>query len=342
MPLHEEELEAADDTFVAVRIGEFYSPRKIAFDLHLKLGAGRYLRIFRAGEDFNEAELRSYELDRGIRHVYFEAAYRPVYVKSSATILQKIAPLTGVPLKTKFGMARILSELYIQELFLSDDETRPGLIEQGKEICSVLAGWIETEPSLESFLLQLDQTDPSLDSLSFLTGMFSSALSKRFPWKSRRTTESLLLACFLSELGTIALPPEMAKLKPRRMNASQRRLYEKHPELAYLLLQELGSLHENILLIVRQHREYCDGSGFPNKITGEKTLLLAKLVCLCGDLVRVSNDYLLPPCEAAKVMFPVLSKKAFTSHPELVAKYGRDVLDVFFDIFEKTAEKGAA
>lgn len=335
MPLQEEEWEAADDSFVAVRISEFYSPRKVAFDLSLKLGEGRYLKIFRAGEDFSEAELKGYEADRGIRHVYFSREFRPVYVKSSCTLLEKIAPLAGVPLKTKFGVARILSELYVQELFACSDDDRAEMVEKGKEICSVLAGWIESESNLLAHLMQLDQTEPSVEAIAFLTGVFSAALSRRFPWKSRRTTESLLLASFLADAGIAALPPEVQKLRPKRMSASQRKLFEKHPELSYLLLSDLGTVKEDVLLIVRQHHEYADGTGFPNKLTGDKTLLLAKLVCLSGDLMRASSDFLLPPADAARMIFPELSKKAFTSHPDIVAKYDRDILTGFFGYIEK-------
>lgn len=342
MPLHEEEWEAEDSSFVPVRISEFYSPRKVAFDLSLKLGNGRYLRIFRAGEEFSEAELKAYEADRGIRYVYFDRAHRQVFIKSSAALLKKISTLAAVPLKTKFGMARILSELYIQELFQCSDEDRPALLEQGKSLCALLASWIEIETGLTQYLLNLDQTDPSVESLSFLTGMFASAFSRRFPWKSQRTTETLLLASFVCDLGTAALPADVAKLKPRRMSNAQRKIFEKHPELSYLLLQEAGAVHENVLLIVRQHHEYFDGTGYPHKLTGEKTLMLAKLVCFSGDLIRASSDYLLPPCEAAKMLVPELSKKAFTSHPEQVAKYDKDLLASFFELFAKESVEGAA
>jgi|GEM_PF-4557492 len=342
MPLQEDEWEAKDESFISVRISEFYSPRQVAFDLSLKLGDGRYLKVFRAGENFNEAELKNYEIDRGVRYVYFARENRQTYIKSSAAILSKIAGIAAIPIKTKFAMARIFSELYIQELLQCSDDDRPALVEQGKTLCSLLAGWIENEPALMPFLLNLEHTDPTIESLSFLTGMFASALSRRFPWKSVRTTENLLLASFLSDVGIAALPPEVAKLKPKRMTTAQRKQFEKHPELSYLLLEDLGILHENVLTIVRQHHEYSDGTGYPNKITGEKTLMLSKLVSLSGDIVRASSDFLLPPCEAAKMLIPELSKKAFTSHPEQVAKYDKDLLTKFFELFEKESVEGAA
>lgn len=344
MPLLEEEWEASDENFVAVRISEFYSPRKVAFDLHLKIGEKQYLRIFRAGEDFNETELRAYEADRGIRHVFFDAAYRTTYIKSSLALLQKITPLVGVPTRAKFGVARILSELYMQELFLADDDTRPKLVESGKIICGALGGWLEAEPNLENFLLHLDRIDPSVEELSFLTGVFSVALSKYFPWKSQRTTETLMLSAFLCDLGISALPPELTKLKLKRMTPGQRRQFEQHPEISYLLLSELKGLNENILLIVREHHEYCDGSGYPQGLPVDKIVLLAKVISLAGDLARSASDYLLTPKEAAGMMFPELSEKAFTTHPDLVAKYDGDLLKVFFSMFgddPKKKEKAA-
>ncbi|MGZ3737057.1 MAG: hypothetical protein ACXVC0_18950, partial [Bdellovibrionota bacterium] len=113
----EEEIEAPDGDFTSVRIAEFYSPRKVAFDLFLRLGDNRYLKIFRAGETFEELELKNYEVERGVRQVYFNRGHRSAYISSSATLLQKVTSLAAVPLRTKFGLARILCELYMAELF---------------------------------------------------------------------------------------------------------------------------------------------------------------------------------------------------------------------------------
>lgn len=337
MALLEEEVEASDADLTAVRLAEFYSPRVVAFDLFLRLGSGRYLRVFRAGEVYNEPELRAYENDRGIRHVYFARTHRSSYVRSSLQLMQKIAPLAGVPLRTKFGVARLLSELYMQELFEASDDDRAARVEAARPICSVLAAWVENEAGLEAFLLQLDRIDPHVESLAFLTGLFSCAISRRFPWKSQRTSETLLFACFLADIG-LAAQPEIARLSPRRMKGEQRKLYQQHPELSFLLLQELGKVPEQVLNIVRQHHEYCDGSGFPAGLPGNEVLQLAKLVSLSGDVIRCASEYLLPPGEASRVLFPERSKAAFTTHPELVAKYDRAMLEVFFTIFPP--EKG--
>ena len=336
-PRREEEMESPDGEFTCVRIAEFYSPRKVAFDLFLRLGENKYLRVFRAGENYDEGELRAYEADRGVRQVYFGRSHRTSYISSSATLLQKMIPLPSVPVRTKFGVARLLSERYMQELFeaVGDDEQRALLATKGKELCAILAEWIDVQPGLEKFLLQLEQIDSNPAALNFVTGVFACVLSHRMPWKSRRTSETLLLSCFLCDIGIFALPPEIQRLKLKRMNVAQKRAFEKHPEASYLLLSETESpaITPNLLLIVRQHHEYCDGSGFPNALTAPQTQVLSKVVVLCGDLVRTASDFLLPPGQAARVMFPEFTEKLMKDNPELAAKYDRELLIALFKIF---------
>ncbi len=160
------------------------------------------------------------------------------------------------------------------------------------------------------------------------------------PWKSRRTNEALLFASFLADIGLTALPAEVVRLKPKRMNAAQKSQYETHPEVSYLLLSSLKSqvLNENVLTIVRQHHEYCDGTGYPKGTLSDQTLMLSKVVVLCGELVRTACDYLLPPGQAAKMLFPDFTEKLFKQHPELVAKFERELLPPLFKIFMEAGD----
>ncbi len=337
-PRIEEEIDANDQDFVAVRISEFYSPKVVAFPLHLKLGTGKYLRIFRAGENYDESELKAYETDRGVRQVYFARTHRAGYMTSSSALLRKLIPIPAIPIRTKFGVARILCELYLQELFAAPEENLPPLVEKGKEISALLAGWIETDTQLDRFLLGLEQVDANTESLAFLTGIFACVAAKRYPWKSRRTMETLLQAAFFSDLGLTKLPPEVARLKPKRMSAAQKREYEMHPEVSAQLLREAGNVPENLLTIVREHHEYCDGSGFPNQLNATKLLLLSKFLLMSAELMRTASEFLLPPVEAAKVLFPELSEKIFTEHPDLVAKFDRELLIPFLGVFAKEGQ----
>ena len=169
-------------------------------------------------------------------------------------------------------------------------------------------------------------------------------MANRFPWKSRRMNENLLLASLLADLGQKIFPRELQRLRPKRMNAQQKREFKRHPEDSYLMLSGLGveGLNETVLTIIREHHEYCDGSGFPKALTADRMLQLSKLVVLCGDLVRASSEFLLPPGEAAKMMFPDFTEKLFKEHPDVVAKYDADLIAALIKLLISVSKEGAA
>ena len=338
----EEEMEASDADFTSVPIAEFFSPRTVAFDIFVRLGEGRYLRIFRVGEDFDESELKIYRQDRGMRYVYFDRKFRGMYVRSSSALLQKMADLPTVPIRTKFGVARILCELYVQEMLECREDARADLVEKGKELIAILSAWVDTQKGLDEAFWNLESVDGTLPSLNFHTGILAVLFSHRMPWTSRRTTETLLFAALLCDIGLGLLPPELRRIKTRRMNPQQLRQYESHPDLSATLLEHTKSksISENLLLIVRQHHEFCDGSGFPQKLTGEKTLMLSKLVVLCAEIVRTSSELILSPIDAVKNMFPEFSEKIFEEKPELVARFDRALLIQLFKWLNERREGG--
>lgn len=333
-PRIEEELDAPDADFTFVRIAELYSPRRVAFDLFLRLGEGKYLRIFRAGENFDEAALKLYETERGMRYVYFERAHRATYINASLALMQKLSLIAGVPLRTKFGVARILGELYVQSLLECEEDALPRLLDKGRDVCATLASWIDSQAGLDKFFFALDQIDNNVPAHAFLTGIFSCLVANQMPWKSKRTNETLLMAAFLCDIGYTALSPEVVRLKPKRMNPAQKRQFEKHPEASFLILSDVKStvLNQNVLSIVREHHEYCDGSGFPRALSGNQILMLSKVIVLCGDGVRTASDFLLPPGDALRLLFPDTSEKIFEEAPEVVAKYDHDLLVKLFQL----------
>jgi hypothetical protein len=324
-----------DKELTRVRISEFHAAKTLAFDLFLRIDENNYLQIFRAGEVFSDGDLKNYEIERGVHHVYFPRKNRPAYIAHSLSLLQKITPVASIPIATKFNVAKTISELYVEELLQAEEEDLPKVVAQCKEISSTLAAWMDTQEGLDQFVLKQDQIDSTTPSIDFYTGIFSVLLSNQMPWKSRRTSETLLMASLFCDLGHSILSPEVRRMKFKRMSVAQKKEYKKHPEASYLILSDSPpqSLHENVLTMIREHHEYSDGSGYPHGSTSEKTLLLSRVLVLCGDLVQSSIDLLLPPVDAAKELFPEFSEKLLTEQPELIAKYDRSLLLALFKIF---------
>ena len=83
------------------------------------------------------------------------------------------------------------------------------------------------------------------------------------------------VAALLHEAGWAQLPLQLMG-KRSKYNATELRFLHKHPELGLKIL-ESSNLSELTRRIICEHHERVDGSGYPNKLTGEKLHQLSRL-----------------------------------------------------------------
>jgi HD-GYP domain-containing protein (c-di-GMP phosphodiesterase class II) len=86
----------------------------------------------------------------------------------------------------------------------------------------------------------------------------------------------LRIAGLLHDLGKFALPSDLLS-KPGRLTPPEFALIKTHPQVAYNILAPV-SLPGNTALIILQHHERLNGSGYPQGLRGEEILLEARIL----------------------------------------------------------------
>jgi putative nucleotidyltransferase with HDIG domain len=94
--------------------------------------------------------------------------------------------------------------------------------------------------------------------------------------------EDLRLAAILHDLGKMAIPGEILS-KPTRLSAAEFDLIRTHPQVSRDILQPLN-LPARVGLIVLQHHERLNGSGYPNSLQGDEILLEARILAVADVL----------------------------------------------------------
>lgn len=331
------EISAPEAEFSSVRIDEFFTGGVTLFDVYVKMGSTKFLRIFSAGDTFDDEKIKMYEEEKGIRFLHLAQKDRRKYVDFSRKLLGKVFNLKQIPTKTKFAVARNLYEKYMQEIRTGD--LNDAILQQGKEICETIVTLIEAEPGIQDHLLAFDRFEATPYSHAFISGMFSVYVSKQFKWTSKQISEQLLMASLICDIGLREVAPEITKLKIGKMTKAQRLEYEKHPDYSHQILEESKVVSSSVKQIVLQHHEQCDSSGYPNRPPSDRIMVLAKVAALTDDFARWVQDYLLPPKEAVAVMFPDRSEAAFLEPTEQMQKYDKPTLVEFFKLFEGKAAK---
>jgi putative nucleotidyltransferase with HDIG domain len=89
-------------------------------------------------------------------------------------------------------------------------------------------------------------------------------------------------AALFHDVGKLAVP-EAILLKPERLGDLDWVVVRRHPEEGARLIEHLGFL-EDALPAIRHHHERYDGTGYPDKLTGEDIPLGARIIHLADAL----------------------------------------------------------
>jgi len=116
---------------------------------------------------------------------------------------------------------------------------------------------------------------------------------------------TLGMGALFHDIGRKDIPNRiLMKLEP--LTQAERHLYEMHCQYGIEIGQRLG-FAPPILNIIREHHELFDGSGYPQKLKGESSGLLSRIVALANyydelcNPVNIANA--LTPHEALSLMF---------------------------------------
>lgn len=318
----EVEVDLPDDKFSSIKIEEFYAAQAMLFNVYIKIGSGKYLKILNQGDTFSKERIDKYKNEKKVEFLYFLSSDRRKFIQYNNFLANKVIGNPAAPVAAKVTMIKNVTQKYIEEAYTVG--VKPQVIDQGKEVCETVFELIANQEDLYTILKSYQELNPNAYTHAFLVTLYSSAIVKQFEWQSKSTIETTALACMLHDIGKTLLPKTFINLSVRHMNPEQVDLYQQHPELGLKLIENNRMINHSVKQVIAQHHEAYDGSGFPAGRSGENVLTLANIVCLADDFVNIMMDYQLPPIDALK---KILVNKDF------LKKYNPSIIDKFVKIF---------
>jgi putative nucleotidyltransferase with HDIG domain len=126
------------------------------------------------------------------------------------------------------------------------------------------------------WLVDLCRHDQNLYSHCLNTCLLSMAFARHLDWQERNIRE-VGRGALLHDIGMTRIPAEIFK-KTEKLSPAEEELVRKHPNSGFFMLKTLSLMSREALLLVLQHHENGDGSGYPEGIKLAKIHPLARMM----------------------------------------------------------------
>ena len=137
-------------------------------------------------------------------------------------------------------------------------------------------------------------------------GVFSIMLAKHlFKGSDAHNMHELGAGFFLHDIGKVRIAPDIIN-KPGKLTDEEMTIVRSHPYQGYKILKETNQLTEECMIIVMQHHEREDGSGYPRRLKRHEIHPYGRICCIADvyDALTAERSYKqkLTTFEALKLM----------------------------------------
>lgn len=141
---------------------------------------------------------------------------------------------------------------------------------------------------------------------------------------SHEAMEELRVGTILHDIGKIGVPDSVLN-KPGRLTDEEFAIMKSHPVIGYEICKPL-MLPDGVLMIIRNHHEKLDGSGYPDRLKGGELPPSLRIVCVADAFDAMSSRRPYRGVMDIDHVFSELSKGAGIQFDPVVVEALRDLL----------------
>ena len=200
--------------------------------------------------------------------------------------LQQVHADQKLALEEKFALLQLSHSTEIERLFrkIYCDQFIELAKTVGAEIAQLFADKNVSGPALFEQMFHNRSTHAHLTNVA----AYLVVLAKELGVKDHAKLESIAIGGLLHEVGKLFVDQELYN-KTGRLTARERIEIESSPQLGYEILVDRPEFEINQLLMVYQHHECFDGSGYPVAIVGDEICPWARMLAIVDVFDKLTS-----------------------------------------------------
>jgi HD-GYP domain-containing protein (c-di-GMP phosphodiesterase class II) len=257
----------------------------LPYNVHAKIGDK--FEIFHQAGQFYTATRHAKIFTNPIQGLYIPINDKKKYFRY---IEEKIAvvlgdPMMGLPSKAEIVYS-LLTDAAFEALAVHDSVS----VIRYRKIAEIFIYFILQSPGAIKAIIPMTSTRGQDHNHFVNVGIYGIALAKEMLNNSgSHNFHEIASGFFLHDIGRFYIPKEIRE-KNAPLNEEEWEIIRQHPEKGYLFLKEIELLTEETGIIVIQHHERNDGSGYPHKLKGDQIHTYSKICSIADTFDALSSN----------------------------------------------------
>lgn len=279
--------------YIPIELESLVVDTPLGFNLFMERKSGTMVLYRNSETAFDEAVLRRLRDNRN-DVLYVNEDQWENYQEYLQSNLAAIVADESVPIAKRCQMVYTTSTQIMQKVF--EEERTAEAVKKARHVITPTVSMILSGDDAIRNMISLTSHDYYTYTHSVNVCVFSVSLTtKLFPDLSVEEFERLGSGFLLHDIGKREVAREIIN-KDGPLTAEEWNEMRRHPELGHKALQDTEASTEEGSVIVLQHHERYDGTGYPNKLQGDDIHVWAKICCISDafDALTTQRSYRQP------------------------------------------------
>lgn len=275
--VEEVQVKSVSQNYSELNMDHFYSGVDIAFPVYIKLSDSKFIKMAHDGRNIDLDQLKSLER-KGLKSLFltkedFAAFHKNI--ERQITDIDRVNSIT--PDKREMILVDagdiILNKIYHSEIDLESYNEAKVLVD------SIINNLTKSENIL-NLLKDLAEHGDYYYAHLLSVSIYSVQLAVKMEWNSESSLNLIGMAGIFHDIGLKDFPKTLQSKQISEYTEEEMKLYRDHPIHGTEVMNNFHEFPANLIQIILQHHESCDGKGFPFQLSKSQISPGAKIIYL--------------------------------------------------------------
>lgn len=271
--------------YQAVKMGEFVSDSKIEFDIFLHLRLNNKLIMYKRGGDLISGDILNRFKAHQIDTFYIRDEDQSKFIEYISNKASEVLKDSKISIKEKQEKVEMIARNLISGFFEDPDNSETFLKNSHEVVNRMVEEILADDDPIKKVFAKLETQLKSMETHACNVQALATVMAMILGYTTEKALTSIALGSLFHDIGYSKLPKDLHNRDENTLTPEELEQVKTHPMKGVEVINASATEFPNeTKLIIQQHHERHDGSGYPLGIKGFQTYELSKVVGIANEL----------------------------------------------------------